>query len=81
MSAKSWQPYALHILDSIARIRQIHARGDIREDAVLYDATLRNILVHNYLGEIDPDTIMSVVSKHLSPLESAVKSMLASDLP
>ena len=112
MSAKSWQPYALHILDSIARIRQIHARGDIREDAVLYDATLRNlqtlseatqllpqdkklqypeipwreisgfrnILVHNYLGEIDPDTIMSVVSKHLSPLESAVKSMLASDL-
>ena len=36
----------------------------------------RNILTHNYLGEIDPQTVSGVVEKHLSPLEDAVKSML-----
>lgn len=106
--SKSWEPYALHILDAIARIRRIQVRGDIREDEVLYDATIRNlqtlseatqllpafqkqqypdipwreisgfrnILVHNYLGEIDSDTINTVVIKHLPELETAVRSML-----
>jgi uncharacterized protein with HEPN domain len=86
---KPWQPYALHILDAIAKIRRIVARGNITEDDVLYDAALRNlqtlseatqllpddkkahypnipwreisgfrnILVHNYLGTIDPLTV------------------------
>lgn len=105
---KPWQPYALHILDAIARIRRIQARGDLREDTVLYDAALRNlqtlseatqllpddrkalftdipwreisgfrnILVHNYLGNIDPLTVASVVEKHLQPLEACIKEML-----
>ncbi|MDO8903182.1 hypothetical protein [Hydrogenophaga sp.] len=38
-----WQPYALHILDAIARIRQIQARGDLTQDQVLYDTTLRSV--------------------------------------
>lgn len=41
--SKSWQAYARHIRDAIARIRRIEARGDIAQDEVLYDATLRNL--------------------------------------
>ena len=106
---KPWQPYALHILDAIAKIRRIQARGDITQDDVLYDAALRNlqtlseatqllpdeqkalhtgipwreisgfrnILVHNYLGNIDPMTVHAVIEQYLSPLESSVQSMLA----
>ncbi|MGG6240377.1 HepT-like ribonuclease domain-containing protein [Nodosilinea sp. AN01ver1] len=91
--SKSWRPYALHILDAIAKIRQIQARGDLTEDVILYDAALRNlqtlseatqqlpeelkasypeipwreirgfrnILVHNYLGDIDSSTISAVI--------------------
>ena len=40
--SKPWQPYALHILDTIERIRHIQARGDLTQDQVLYDAALRN---------------------------------------
>ena len=40
---KLWQPYAQHILDAIAKIRRIQARGDLRADEILYDATLRNL--------------------------------------
>ena len=36
----------------------------------------RNILVHNYLGDIDPITVQSVIDQSLGPLESAVKTML-----
>ena len=36
----------------------------------------RNILVHNYLGDIDPVTIKSVIEEHLSPLELAMHKML-----
>ena len=108
---KNWQPYARHILDTIAKIRRIAARGDICQDEVLYDATLRNlqtlseatqhlpdlikqrhpaipwkqisgfrnILVHDYLGRIDPQAVLGVIEQHLSPLEVAVHAMLASD--
>ncbi|SFC97906.1 Uncharacterized conserved protein, contains HEPN domain [Thiohalospira halophila DSM 15071] len=38
----------------------------------------RNILVHNYLGEIDPLTVESVITEHLPALEACVKSILAS---
>ena len=41
--SKTWEPYALHTLDSIARIRRIELRGDVRSDEVLYDAALRNL--------------------------------------
>ena len=106
--SKHWQAYAEHILDTIAKIRRIEARGNLVEDEVLYDAALRNlqtlseatqhlpdelkslyplipwqqiggfrnILVHDYLGRIDPQAIRRVIEQHLSPLETAVRSML-----
>jgi hypothetical protein len=40
---KPWQPYARHILDAIAKIQRIQARGDLTQDEVLYDAALRNL--------------------------------------
>jgi uncharacterized protein with HEPN domain len=39
----------------------------------------RNILVHNYLGEIDPLTILAVVDQHLPKLKQAVQAMLAGE--
>jgi uncharacterized protein with HEPN domain len=41
--SKPWQPYAQHILDAIAKIHRIQARGDLTQDEVLYDAALRNL--------------------------------------
>jgi len=111
--SKPWQPYALHILDAIAKIRRIQARGDVTKDDVLYDAALRNlqtlseatqllpdekkaawpaipwreiggfrnILVHNYLGHIDPLTVAAVIDKHLKPLEECVRTMLTANAP
>ena len=105
---KPWQPYAQHILDAIAKIDHIQARGDLTQDEVLYDAALRNlqtlseatqflpdelknrypeipwreirgfrnILVHNYLGNIDPLTVKSVIDKHLPKLETIISAML-----
>jgi uncharacterized protein with HEPN domain len=37
----------------------------------------RNILVHNYLGDIDPETVQVVVTKHLDELERCIGQMLA----
>jgi len=110
---KQWQPYARHILDTIAKIQRLQARGDLTKDEVFYDAALRNlqtlseatqllpeemkadyphipwseisgfrnILVHNYLGNIDSVTIKSVITKHLGPLEICIQSMLSEDGP
>jgi uncharacterized protein with HEPN domain len=36
----------------------------------------RNILVHNYLGNIDPLTVVNVIETHLQPLEDCIRSML-----
>ena len=36
----------------------------------------RNILVHNYLGDIDPITVSSVIDTHLEPLQQCVEAML-----
>ena len=36
----------------------------------------RNILVHNYLGDIDPATVATVLQRDLPPLEAAVRAML-----
>ena len=106
---KPWRPYALHILDAIAKIRRIQTRGDLTLVDVLYDAVLRNlqtlseamqllpndkkavyphipwleisgfrnILVHNYLGSIDPLTVATVINKHLTLLEESIRAMLA----
>ncbi len=105
---KTWQPYALHILDAIEKIDHIQARGDLTQDEVLYDAALRNlqtlseatqflpdelkdrypdipwreirgfrnILVHNYLGSIDPLTVKTVIDRHLPQLETIISAML-----
>lgn len=106
---KTWQPYAQHILDTIAKVDRIQARGDLSKDEVLYDAALRNlqtlseatqylpdekkalcpdipwreisgfrnILVHNYLGDIDPLTIIAVIDQHLAPLELCIRKLLS----
>jgi uncharacterized protein with HEPN domain len=39
----------------------------------------RNILVHNYLGDIDPLTVAAVVQTHLQPLEDCIQELLAVD--
>ena len=36
----------------------------------------RNILVHNYLGDISPDTVAAVMKMHLDSLARAVGAML-----
>ncbi|HHJ34393.1 MAG TPA: DUF86 domain-containing protein [Gammaproteobacteria bacterium] len=36
----------------------------------------RNILVHNYLGDIDPLTIALVIEKYLPELEKCIQKML-----
>lgn len=109
--SKLWQPYAHHILDVIEKIHRIEARGNIADDEILYDATLRNlqtlseatqqlpqskktqcadipwreisgfrnILVHNYLGDIDPLTIIRVVEAYLPSLETCVRKLLDTD--
>ncbi len=106
--SKRWEAYALHVLDSTAKVNRILTRGSPRHDGILYDALLRNlqtlaeatqrlpdsikdsyagipwqdiagfrnILVHNYLGDIDVETVMRVVEHELRPLEAAVRSML-----
>lgn len=106
--SKPWQPYALHILDTMEKLRRIEARGDIRADEILYDAALRNlqtlseatqrlpealkaacpeipwrqiagfrnVLVHEYLGEIDPQAVKKVMAEHLPDLDAAVRRML-----
>lgn len=106
--SKDWKLYALHIIDSIDKIDLIIHRGDITQDEILYDASLRNlqtmseattylpqekikdypdipwkdirgfrnILVHDYLGNIDSHTIMNIIKSHLIPLKNAVSNML-----
>jgi uncharacterized protein with HEPN domain len=37
---------------------------------------LRNILVPDYLGHIDPATVARVIKQRLEPLEAAVRAML-----
>jgi len=106
--SKPWQPYALHILDTIEQVRRSQRRGHLARDDILYDAALRNlqtlseasqllpdekkslcpdipwreisgfrnILVDNYLGNIDPLTIKAVIEQHLDPLETCVRAML-----
>lgn len=48
------------------------------ESAIPWDdiSGFRNILVHNYLGDIDPLTVQSVVTDHLPALEQAIHRIL-----
>jgi uncharacterized protein with HEPN domain len=39
----------------------------------------RNILVHDYLGDIDPTTVSNVIRIYLDPLETAIKKMLGDE--
>jgi uncharacterized protein YutE (UPF0331/DUF86 family) len=39
----------------------------------------RNILAHDYLGEIDPHTVLKVIDRHLNVLEAAVVEMLCDE--
>jgi len=36
----------------------------------------RNILVHNYLGDIDPLTVRSVIEQHLPRLAECIRTLL-----
>jgi uncharacterized protein with HEPN domain len=36
----------------------------------------RNMLVHDYLGDIDPEVVSQVIRVHLPPLEAAIVSLL-----
>ncbi len=40
-------------------------------------AGFRNILVHNYLGDIDPETVNRIIADHIQPLRHAIEAMLA----
>jgi uncharacterized protein with HEPN domain len=53
--SKPWRPYALHILDAIAKIRRIQTRGDLTLDEVLYDAALRNLQTLSEATQLLPD--------------------------
>ncbi len=53
--SKPWQPYALHILDAIAKIRRIQASGDLTHDEVLYDAALRNLQTLSEATQLLPE--------------------------
>ncbi|HDH16625.1 MAG TPA: DUF86 domain-containing protein [Gammaproteobacteria bacterium] len=39
----------------------------------------RNILVHNYLGDIDPITVQGVIDNYLPLLEACIRSLLDLD--
>jgi len=39
-------------------------------------AGMRNILVHEYLGDIDVDTVWEVVQRHLPELEQALNRLM-----
>lgn len=55
--SKHWQPYALHILDAIDRIRHIESRGDLTQDQILYDAALRNLQTLSEATQLLPETL------------------------
>jgi len=41
----------------------------------------RNILVHNYLGDIDAFTVKSVIDRHLPSLVHCMQTLLAAETP
>ena len=57
--SKTWHAYALHILDVAAKIERIQARGDLTQDEVLYDATLRNLQTLSEATQLIPEELKS----------------------
>jgi uncharacterized protein with HEPN domain len=55
---KDWRAYALHI----EQLKTSHS-----EIPWIHIAGFRNILVHDYLGDIDALTIQTVIEQHLPP--------------
>ncbi|WP_290902401.1 HepT-like ribonuclease domain-containing protein [Aquabacterium sp.] len=55
--SKDWPPYALHVLDAIDKIDRIQQRGDLTQDEVLYDATLRNLQTLSEATQRLPDAL------------------------
>lgn len=106
--SKSWDLYALHILEVIPKLKEIKATGNILKNDILYAATLRhlqtmsestqklpeakkelcplvpwekirgfrNILVHDYLGDINPEIVASIFDKELDILGECVEKLL-----
>ena len=57
---KAWQAYTAHVLDAIEKIRRIQQRGDITQDEVLYDATLRNLQTLSEATQRLPDALKRI---------------------
>jgi uncharacterized protein with HEPN domain len=57
--SKQWHAYAHHILDVSSKIARIQARGDLTNDEVLYDATLRNLQTLSEATQLLPDELKS----------------------
>ncbi len=55
--SKQWQAYALHILDTIEKLRRIQQRGDVTQDDILYDAALRNLQTLSEATQRLPDEL------------------------
>ena len=55
--SKDWPPYALHVLDAIGKIDRIQQRGDLTQDEVLHDATLRNLQTLSEATQRLPDAL------------------------
>ncbi len=76
--SKSWQAHARHILDAIQHLPD--DRKAVWPEIPWRDISgFRNILVHNYLGEIDAQTVATVIDRHLDGLETSIRAMLAND--
>lgn len=79
--SKQWQPYALYILDTIAKIRRIQARRDIRQDEVLYDATLRNLQTLSEATQLLPADKEGTISAHTLAPDQRFSQHPGSQLP
>jgi hypothetical protein len=89
--SKDRSVYAEHIVAAAAKLDRIAGWGDIAADDILYDAAcgicrpwqrisaFRNVIVHNDLGDIDPQTIAGVIAEHVELLVKAATEMLAQD--
>jgi uncharacterized protein with HEPN domain len=54
---ESWRPHAQHVLDAIAKIRRIEAKGGLNRDDILYDAALRNLQTSSESPQHIPDSL------------------------
>lgn len=88
--SRDWRAYAHHILDAIEKIRRnlqtlSEATQRLPDELKVPHRNIpwtqiggfRNILVHNYLGNIDAMTVQTVVRDQLPPLEAAIRGMLS----